>query len=573
MKFKNYLSIILLLISGQVFSQSLSVNFDNLEDYYRREQLLGNVALDHSFVAYPLFPVDAFNVSDAFIPEGTINKIHKTNFDDLLNPANDKLVLKLLPFFYNNQYNSHHPEGLNDGSMIPSQGYQTILSAGVYLKYEHLSIKLQPEFVHAANNVYDGYPLTRENPELATLRWAQYYFHTLNYIDQPEQFGTGTYSKLLWGQSSIRLTFNSLSLGFSNENLWWGPGMRNSLLMTNSAEGFAHFTFNTVKPVSTPIGSFEGQIIIGWLKESGYLPPNTEVVDHNGNGFYAPKPYDGRYFNGMIVNYQPKWVPGLHLGLIRSFQMYHNEMGDAWGDYLPIFSAFSEDKSLPDEGEENNYKNRDQYNSVFMRFVWPKSHVEIYGEYGRSSNYWDKRDLIVQAEHSNAFNLGFRKLIVLNNKHDDHIQVGMEFTQLAKNANSILRGARSWYASAIVRHGYTHKGQMLGAGIGPGSNLQTLNIIWHRSLKSLGIEVERYVHNNDFHFENIKDIRMHWVDMSASLNGTWDYKNLLFNFKLKFVNAINYQWVFDYNEEDWWNASGADDVFNIHGQIGVMYRF
>ena len=85
--------------------------------------------------------------------------------------------------------------------------------------------------------------------------------------------------------------------------------------------------------------------------------------------------------------------------------------------------------------------------------------------------------------------------------------------------------------------------------------------------------MERYVHNNDFHFANIKDIRMHWVDPSATLLGSWDYKNLLFNFKVKAVASKNYQWEFDYNVNDYWDDSGANDVFNFHGQISVMYRF
>lgn len=575
MKKSKYIYSILffLFISSNIYTQSLPTKTFAFEDYYRRGQLLGEIGLEHSFVSYPLFPTAAFNVKNPYDPETTLSGFGKNSFDGVWEFDDGKYLFKLLPITWNNQFNSHHPEGYNDGSMIPSKGYQTIISAGFFFKYDHLTIQIQPEFVHAENSVFEGFPLTRENPEMAILRWAQYYYHTLNYIDQPEQFGDGAYNKAFWGQSSIRLTFNSISLGLSTENLWWGPGMYNSLLMTNTASGFAHFTFNTVKPIKTLIGSFEGQIIAGWLKGSGYPPPNTEVVDHNGNGFYAPKTYHGRYINGMIISYQPKWVAGLHIGLIRSFQMYHNEMGDAIGDYLPIFNSFSEKSSIAEEGDANNYKRRDQYNSVFIRFVWPESHVEIYGEFGRSSNYWDNRDLIVQAEFSTAYNLGFRKLIALNNRFDDYIQVGMELTQLAKNANTILRGARSWYASPIVRHGYTHKGQLLGAGIGPGSNLQTLNISWNRDLKSVGLQFERLVHNNDFHFENVKDIRMHWVDISATLHGNWNYKNLIFNFKLKAVTSLNYQWVFDYNWDDYWDATGADDVFNFHGQLGITYIF
>lgn len=570
MNYKSYICILLFLFTGQAYSQSLSTNFDALEDYYRREQLLGNISLDHSFVSYPLFPSNAFDVNDPFDPTNKMDRVHGDNFDGVFKLDDNKYTFKLLPVYWKNQYNSHHPEGLNDGAMIPSQGYQTIVSAGVFFKYDHLSIKFQPEFVHASNAEYEGFPLTRDDPALADLRWAQYYGHTLNYIDQPELFGDGSYNKMLWGQSSIRLTLNTISLGLSNENLWWGPGMRNSLLMTNSASGFVHFTLNTVKPVNTYIGSFEGQIVTGWLKGSGYPPPNHE------SGHYVPKPDEGRYFNGMLLNYQPKWIPGLHLGLIRSFQTYHSKKGVTFEDYLPIFSPFSAENALPDEEKEetNNYENRDQYNSVFMRFAWPKSHVEIYGEYGRSSDYWDKRDRIVQLHYSGAFNFGFRKLIQLNNKHDDNIGVGMELTQLVKNANSTIRPSRSWGASGVVKHGSTHRGQLLGAGIGPGSNTQTLNIRWNRSLKSIGLQLERYVHNNDFHFEMVRDVRMHWVDLSAALLGSWDYKNLIFNVKLKAIGAKNYQWVYDnYNINDYWDTSDANDVFNFHGQLGVMYRF
>lgn len=283
--------------------------------------------------------------------------------------------------------------------------------------------------------------------------------------------------------------------------------------------------------------------------------------------------FGGKYpefFNNPATN----WVPGLFLGLIRSFQIYHHNMGEEFGDFLPIFSAFSR-KSV--EKKDDEIKPYDFYNSVFFRFVWPESHVEIYGEYGRYDYFWDKRDLTVQLDHSVAYNFGFRKLITLNWLENENIEVGIELTQLAKNANTTLRSQNSygqgWYRSPAVQAGYTHNGQMLGAGIGPGGNMQTLNITWHRSLKSLGLQLERYVHNNDFFFEYVKDVRMHWVDPSASLLGSWDYKNLLFNFKFKTVFSRNYQWEFDYNVDDYWDPSGANDVFNFHGQIEVMYRF
>lgn len=567
---KSKCILILILILGfslQSYSQTLPTKTLALEDYYRREQLLGNISLDHSFVSYPLFPKNAFGIKNAFDPESKLEKSRFLKFDGLINLG--KYQIQLLPITWINQFNSHHPEGLNDGAMVPSKGYQTIISPGFYFKSEHLSIKIQPEFVHASNPEYDGFPLTRENPEWAHRRWREYYDYFLNYIDLPERFGESAYNKLGWGQSSIRLNFNTLSLGFSTENLWWGPGMRNSLLMTNSAPGFAHFTLNTLRPINTLIGSFEGQLIAGWLKNSSHFPPEHLRGYNGGIPYYIPKNGDGRYINGMIISYQPKWVPGLFIGLIRSAQIYHKEMGDEIIDYLPVFGAFSRKSA---EDFYGNIKNYDRYNSVFIRFVWPESHVEIYGEYGRSDYYWDKRDLVLQLEHSNAYNMGFRKLIPIRSSKDEYIQVHAEITQLAKNATTTLRNGHSWYASDVVRDGYTNRGQYLGAGIGSGSNLQTLNISWHKSLKMIGLQFERYVHNDDFLFALIKDLRAHWVDISGTLMAQWDYKNLILSLRLKSVVSKNYQWVFDPDPTDYWGAP-SPDTFNFHGQMGITYRF
>ena len=65
-------------------------------------------------------------------------------------------------------------------------------------------------------------------------------------------------------------------MGFSNENIWWGPSIRNSIMMSNHATGFKHLTFNTSSPIDTKIGSFEWQVISGRLESSTYTPPGTD---------------------------------------------------------------------------------------------------------------------------------------------------------------------------------------------------------------------------------------------------------------------------------------------------------
>ena len=66
-----------------------------------------------------------------------------------------------------------------------------------------------------------------------------------------------------------------------------------------------------------------------------------------------------------------------------------------------------------------------------------------------------------------------------------------EWTQLEQSASRILRDAGSWYMHYQVYDGYTNKGEVLGAGIGPGSNSQyfSLQKISNNSSKKLVVGV------------------------------------------------------------------------------------
>jgi hypothetical protein len=118
-------------------------------------------------------------------------------------------------------------------------------------------------------------------------------------------------------------------------------------------------------------------------------------------------------------------------------------------------------------------------------------------------------------------------------------------------------------------------GEALGAGIGPGANLQTLNVSWVRGLKRIGIELERFVHNNDFYYYayiDSGDPRRHWTDLSFAAQGEWNYKNLIFNARLQAIRSLNYQWYLKQNPGDPYWVNGKD-VTNVQVQAGITYRF
>ena len=539
----------------QLYAQTIPVGFPVIEDYYRRAQLLGQIDSSISFTSRPFFPIDALKIDNSFDPDKTLKDNRWTDFDGIYRLGKKKVTVKLLPITIFQQFNSDHAAGINDGIMIPARGYQTLISAGVFLKYGPLSIQLRPELVYAENKaevkkVFDGIPY---NSHIDSL------YSNYNYtygIDLPDRYGDKPFQKMALGQSNIRLTFGSVSIGVSNENLWWGPGMQNSLLMTNNAPGFKHLTLNTVKPIRTPIGSFEGQIIAGRLESSGF----SSVIPNNW-----------RYLNGIVLSYQPRWVSGLFLGITRCFQSYGNNMGKTIGDYLPIFIPVGKKSG---GGANIDPHDRDQLASLFMRWIWVKGHGEIYFEYGREDHAWNLRDLMMEPTSSAAYILGMRKLIPLTKNKNEYIQVNLELTQLEMDNITINRLGGPWYTHTPIIQGYTNYSQVIGAGIGPGSNLQTFNISWNKNLKSIGLQFERFVHNNDFFQANIKDIRSNWVDLSGAILSEWTYKNLVLNMKLEFIRSKNYKWQYmpiPSNSLDYWNKT--HDVFNFHGQLGVTYRF
>lgn len=176
--------IILFLSSFRLHSQSLSVNLNDLNEYYRKQQLLGNIDSTISFLIKPLFS-NALSVNDIYDPENNLDSIRETTFNGQLNFFNTHGRFQLLPITLLNQFNSRHPEGYNDGSMIPARGTQLRASAGFYFKLGPLNIKFKPEFVYAQNKAFVEFPAG----------YATRYGYTFpknpyrNHIDLPEKFG------------------------------------------------------------------------------------------------------------------------------------------------------------------------------------------------------------------------------------------------------------------------------------------------------------------------------------------------------------------------------------------------
>jgi len=522
-------------------------------DNFRRNQLLNDSLINYSLN----LRTSSFS---SYIVEDSLKYIQ---FSD----SSNKSIL-FLPIDFNGLFQPTRPYAWGDRLVKPAPGTQFYLSAGLRFQKGHLNVEFQPEILVGFLNDYSSFPREYPDEDVRNL----YYF--LNNADQPQEFGKGSFSEFWWGQSKVSFQYGAFELGASTQNFWWGPGQWNSLIFSNNAKGFLHATINTTKPAKTFIGNFEGQFLVGKLNSSNQFP--TLNQDWNDR-FFRPLSEEWRYLNAFMFSYNPKWIPGLHLGLSRTVQLYKNFLGNEFLDYFPIFQAFQKEVYF-ENGNSVSFdeKNQSQQVAVFGRFLIPKSKSELYFEFGRRDHAFNWREFILNPEHARAYNFGFIQLFDLPNSNK-LLQIRGEVTQQHESINRYIRynhldGGDTWHTNGQAR-GFTNDGQPLGVGIGIGSNVQTLEFAFINDFDKIGLLLQRLENNQAFYYRSFlfDEERKPWIDLSLGVLFDKRFDNLLLSSKLQLIHARNYQW--QITQESTSDFPQGEILTSLMGQFSLLYFF
>ncbi|MCK4824823.1 hypothetical protein KA005_54230, partial [bacterium] len=338
-------------------------------------------------------------------------------------------------------------------------------------------------------------------------------------------FGPKAISRWDWGQSYIQLKYKGFAFSYGTENMWWGPALINPILMSNTAAGFPHFSLGTARPIKALAGHWELQMISGSLVESEWF---DEDPDNNT-----------RIFTGVIVDWQPRFIPGLVIGGARVFYQYPPEGNNRLNNFLMIFEPFFKE-DLISASSPHGEDIKDQLVSVFIRWVFPESGLETYFELARNDHSWNLRDFMLEPEHSRAYTFGMQK--VLPTTKIDLI-LSAEFTQLGPTTVMLVRSTGAYYYHG-VRQGYTHKGQLLGAGIGSGAESENIGLSGMTSWGKWDFSFTRIRWENDAFFSWIIKDRPHayWdhdVSFIATLSGMIFRNNFCFKGAFSYMREYN----------------------------------
>jgi len=428
---------------------------------------------------------------------------------------NKYFTLKKLPLQFGQKLNTNHPYGGNDGAMSYSKGYQFQISGGVFAQFKNIKLLLRPEYVQTASQEYK-----------TSSYWGQV---------------NPAYKKLLLGNSSLRFDLGKISMGVSTQNLWWGPGIYNSLLMSNNAQGFFQYSINSNRPIKNFLGTFQFQVISATLTQD-----SLQGFENNGLRRRNINKSD-RFLSSLAVDYQPSFLKNISFGINRSLQSYKNQLPtDFVQKNIPVLGAFFGSTDVARDTFP-----QDQTVSIYTKWMFPKSHAEVYYQFAYNDGKANWRDFWLDMSHSTAYILGFKKLFIL--KDEKYLDLGMEVMKLGQTPSYLHRNAGNFYEHSQIREGYTNQNQILGAGSGFGNNMQTIQLSMNQGWNKIGIIFHHIQQNPMALVSGVNDLglrKIKWDDYAYGLQSRFKYKNILFNANIEWINSKNYLWTMGQNQNN-----------------------
>jgi len=422
--------------------------------------------------------------------------------------------------------NSKLPFGQNDGALWAGKGANARIMLGFTASAGPVRLLVIPEIVRSSNHALDIDPTDPAfmGPPPPSRSVFSSPSNAYPYsVDLPWRMGDASFTKVYGGQSSLTISSSAFEAGAASENEWWGPAVRNPLVMSDNAPGFPHLFLRTRGPVSTPLGRFDARWLVGSLKESDWF----DFDDQN----------DTRSISAIALTWGPGRSSPFTFGFTRSVFAPADGYGDAatrWFDALrntghPNAHTLADSTMTPGP---------DQIFSLFARAAYPQYGLDTWAEWGRSDFPVSLRDFMEQPIHSRGYTVGAQ--LVRPVASVARVRVQGEITSVEQSTTYRFRPQGSFYTSRAVVQGYTNEGQIIGAGLGPGSSGGWVAADFLRGGWQAGLTWSRVRFNNDSFFLLGYAMRCgHDVTVAPGARASFSGSRLRVGAELSFANRYN----------------------------------
>jgi hypothetical protein len=337
-------------------------------------------------------------------------------------------------------------------------------------------------------------------------------------LDMPIRFGTSAQIVAQLGQSFVDADLGAVSVTAGAQSQWWGPGMRNALVMSNHAASIPALALRTTQPLRTRAGTIEGHWMVGALTESPYF--DYDVAN------------DLRSLSGLVVTLSPAFDSTLTLGAARVVYAPISAATAVPGRFFDPVTSWGDRRT---DGEPS-----DQITSLFLRWLFPAAGAEAYAEWARAVLPNSLRELLLDPQYGQGYTLGAQWL----STPDSLATAWRAQVEVTMNEQPRFTPGEppAFYVSATGGHGYTQRGRVVGALIGPGGNAQFLGVDRRARNWSAGVTLGRTRWNNEQYYRRPTAVLgfAHDVSMYTGLRGWYRLGNTYLSAEVVREKRMNY---------------------------------
>jgi hypothetical protein len=423
--------------------------------------------------------------------------------------------------------NTAAPYGQNDGALWQGKGFNASFSAGVRFEGWGIEATFKPQLAFSQNAAFDIMPSNYDS-EYGYF-WG--YGHNAG-IDAPQRFGDKPFFTFDWGDTEIRYTWKTLTIGFGTQAIWLGPAYLNPILHSNNAPTYPKFDIGLRRQrVTLPwlgwyLGDVEARLWVGRLAESDYF-------DNDDSNNYT-------MFHGLSFAYAPSFLPGLTLFANRVCLVEWQ-----WENLKYMFPS-----------DANTIE--DQKMSFGVSWFFPQVGFEVYGELGiddytyRTTGYEEyiakTLGLFRHLTHTMVYTIGTKKTVNIIPQRGIYGELIFEWNSMEMSQDFQFQWMYSFYFHGNIASGYTNKGQWIGNASSPGGNSQYLEFKLYYPKGTSSFFMHRYNPDDNFLYSQAVNAGAEMDNLNERFSKSFK-ANMVFGLKTEYSIFANLKigGVFAYN--------------------------
>lgn len=133
---------------------------------------------------------------------------------------NQSITMKVYGPEWFNSFNTAAPYGQNDGALWQGRGYNTSLTGGIRFEAYGFEATFKPQLSFSQNMAFEIMPSAYDSEFGYFWGYTDYNGIPNSGVDAPQRFGDKPFFTFDWGDTEVRWSWYSFTIGFGTQSVW-----------------------------------------------------------------------------------------------------------------------------------------------------------------------------------------------------------------------------------------------------------------------------------------------------------------------------------------------------------------